>query len=170
MNNAPTAPVSSLIAFYLLDTNILLRLTETSSATHATTLQAVSALLADGAVVFITGQNLIEFWNVATRPLEKNGLGLTTAEVSAELARHKAAFRLLPDSPAILAQWETLVVRYDVQGQKVHDARLAAVALSYQVSHLLTFNDRDFKRLAPAGLQIIDPAGVALGSERTPES
>ncbi|CCQ54645.1 hypothetical protein CWATWH0003_3744 [Crocosphaera watsonii WH 0003] len=34
-------------------------------------------------------QNLIEFWNVCTRPLDKNGLGYSLTETQAEIKKIK---------------------------------------------------------------------------------
>ncbi len=147
-------------ALYLLDTNVLLRLSERASPMHATAKQAVANIYHAGGVPLITAQNLIEFWTVATRPPAANGLGLTAAQTVVELVRHKAAFRLLPDTPDILPRWESLAARYNVRGAQAHDARLAAVALAYQVPNFLTFNGKHFTRFAPAGLVVIDPAQI----------
>ena len=146
---------------YLLDTNILLRLTE---RTDRMVREALRALVMAGARLLITGQNLIEFWNVATRPGDKNGLGLTTDEAARELARHRAAFELLPDEPRILEEWQTLVVRYNVEGKQAHDARLAAVALVHGATYFLTLNGQDFQRYTPEGLVIVDPKTILEAS------
>ncbi len=157
-----STPVQAPPALYLLDTNILMRLSERASPMHTEAKNACRALAVSGAIVFITAQNLIEFWSVATRPIQQNGLGLTAAQAAAEIEKHKAAFRLLPDAPNVLTFWETLALRYNVQGAQVHDARLAAVALAYQVPNFLTFNGRHFARFAPEGLAVIDPANVPI--------
>lgn len=156
MSTPATAPP----ALYLLDTNILLRLSERASPMHTEAKNACRTLAVSGAIVFITAQNLIEFWSVATRPTANNGLGLTAAGAAEEIEKHKAAFRLLPDAPNILTFWETLALRYNVQGAQVHDARLAAVALAYRVPNFLTFNGKHFARFAPEGLAVINPATV----------
>ena len=64
---------------YLTDTNILLRLVQTSSQHHTTAKNAVDKLLKQGDTLFVTLQNISEFWNVCTRPADKNGLGFTAA-------------------------------------------------------------------------------------------
>ncbi len=151
----PTQP-----ARYLLDSNTLLRISDPTSATHQTALDAVASLTASGAVLCITAQNLVEFRNVSTRPKEKNGLGFSPAKAETEAVKHKAAFTFLPDVPAIFGQWERLVSAYQVCGVQVHDTRLCAVALTYQVGKILTFNGKDFRRFAPEGLTPIDPATV----------
>src|SRR6516225_9007753 len=98
----------------LLDTNILSRLAQPSHSMHATARDAVAALRQCGDTLFIVPQNLYEFWVVATRPIAANGLGLTAPEADAELARLEALFPLLPDNPAILAEWRRLVVAHGV--------------------------------------------------------
>ena len=60
---------------YLLDTNILLRIADTSSPQHHLVLTAITNILSHGDKCVITSQVLIEFWVVATRPLDVNGLG-----------------------------------------------------------------------------------------------
>ena len=45
-------------------------------------LQAIKLLLAAGEVVCVLPQNIAEFWNVCTRPSDKNGLGLTPKRLS----------------------------------------------------------------------------------------
>ena len=55
---------------YLLDTNILLRSVDTSSDQHPLATDCVYQLLQDGNECLLTPQILIEFWVVATRPVE----------------------------------------------------------------------------------------------------
>lgn len=55
---------------YLLDTNIWLRAVQREAAQHHLAVEALAALLAQGHAVSITAQNVIEFWSVASRPVE----------------------------------------------------------------------------------------------------
>ena len=64
--------------------------------------------------LFIAPQNLIELWNVATRPADRNGLGLSPDEAQVEVARLKELFVLLPDREQIYPEWERLVKTYKV--------------------------------------------------------
>jgi predicted nucleic acid-binding protein len=70
----------------LADTNILLRWVLAAHADNPLVRAAIDALLLRGDAVYITAQNLIEFWNVATRPPERNGFGLTPAQAHEEAA------------------------------------------------------------------------------------
>lgn len=130
----------------LLDTNILLRLVEPNDSEYALVRKAVSALTANGESLCFASQNLIEFWNVCTRPLSNNGLGLTTAATDARAKLLESSFGLLPDNERVHQEWRRLVVASSVAGVQVHDARLVAAMLSHGVPRLLTLNDRDFAR------------------------
>ena len=141
----------------LIDTNILLRRVQPSHPSHALSVESVSRLMAAGEPVHFTSQNIAEFWNVATRPAEHNGLGFSPAITLAEVEKIEAAFGLLPDTPALYAAWRELVVRYGVIGAKVHDARLVAAMNVHGVGRLLTFNAGDFTRY---GVEVLQPAAV----------
>lgn len=131
---------------YLLDTNVLLRSVQPTHPAHNIAVNAIQMLLGQSATLYITSQNLIEFWAVATRPVAANGLGWTVAETMQEIAELKNFFTLQPDTPVVFAEWEKLVAQYQVMGKQVHDARLVAVIKTYQIPFLLTFNIADFKR------------------------
>ena len=113
---------------------------------HNQTVAAIDTLNARRERATIAPQNLIELWNVATRPAEKNGLGFTLEQTKAEVARLKRLFIFLPDTKAIFPIWERLVETYEVKGAKVHDTRLVAFMLVHRLSHILTFNVKDFRR------------------------
>jgi hypothetical protein len=52
---------------------------EPSDPRHAVARAAINELIGRGDEVFITAQNVVEFWNVATRPADRNGFGMTLA-------------------------------------------------------------------------------------------
>jgi predicted nucleic acid-binding protein len=131
---------------WLADTNILLRSLQTSHPVYGDVARAVDILLARGDELCVIAQNLIEFWAVATRPIANNGLGLTLTRATQELTNLKASFPVLPDTADILSEWEQLVVKHQVLGKQVYDARLVAAMRVHSVTHLLTFNIADFKR------------------------
>jgi len=143
---------------YLSDTNIILRLAQPAHPMHAATLGAVTKLFANGDNLCLLPQNLIEFWNVATRPADKNGLGWTTAKTDAQVADLETIFTVLPDSPAIFTEWRRLVVKHSVLGKQVHDTRIVAAMNVHKITHLLTFNIDDFKRFA--GITLINPTTI----------
>lgn len=130
----------------LLDTNILLRLAKRDSPEFSSIREALRVLNRSNNRLCYTSQNLVEFWNVSTRPVARNGHGLSIKEAD-DAARHiEKAFELLPDTDAIHKEWRRLVVDYGVSGVQVHDARLVAAMNVHGIHHLLTLNDRDFSR------------------------
>jgi len=130
----------------LLDTNILTRLAQPDHAQHLAARDAVRLLLERGEDLAIVPQNLYEFWVVATRPADANGLGMTVQQAQSELSQIKRVFRLSLDQRGILPRWEQLVVDHAVQGKTAHDARLVAAMARHDTTQLLTFNAGDFAR------------------------
>ena len=119
---------------------------------------AVDTLVARGDQLCYVSQNLVEFWNVCTRPADKNGFGLTGAEADARAKMIESKFLFLPDTPRIQAEWRRLVVVCSVSGVQVHDARLVAAMLAHGVPQLLTLNDGDFSRYP--GISVAHPREV----------
>jgi len=145
---------------YLVDTNVLLRLVDRSHSVHPTIRAAIRKLRQNGDSLHITSQNCVEFWNVATRPMQKNGFGLNPANADRLLRLIERLFSLLPDSPAIYSEWRRLVVTHSVSGVQVHDARLVAAMKVNGITNILTFNIADFTRYAGEGIVAVDPAIV----------
>ena len=147
---------------YLIDTAVLVRLANTKDAQHGVAAQAVLELHRRGEALHITPQVLIEFRNVATRPVAVNGLGLSTGETENLSALFESRFSLLPDSPDIFPAWKDLVEKLGVSGKRVHDARIVAVCHVHQVTHILTFNVSHFTQMAGhrPGLVVVDPPSV----------
>ena len=145
---------------HLIDTNVLLRLAARTDPRHATVRSALRNLRGNGHELRTSPQNLAEFWNASTRPVSQNGFGLSPADVDSLLRIVERIVALLPESPAAYAQWRRLVVTYSVAGVQVHDARLVAQMIVHGVTHVLTFNTRDFARYAGEGIVAVDPTNV----------
>ncbi len=145
---------------YLVDTNVLLRFLHPTDPRYPIVRAAIRKLQANGHQLQATPQNFIEFWNVVTRPIDRNGFGLTPSEANSLLQIAERLFPLLPDSPKIYPEWRRLVVNMVVSGVQVHDARLVAAMYVYNITHILIFNPSDFIRYAPEGIVAIDPNSV----------
>ncbi len=130
----------------LVDTNILLRSAQPSHPLCSQASRAVSKLIRQRDAVFFCSQNIAEFWNVATRPADRNGLGLSHEEALQEVSSIERLLTLLPDIPEVYTAWKEIVRDHKVQGVKVYDARLIATMNVYAVESILTFNTGDFKR------------------------
>jgi predicted nucleic acid-binding protein len=146
------------MARYLLDTNVLLRIANATDAQHQLAAAATLQLISNGDNLVLTPQTLIEFWSVATRPLQANGLGWEPLRVDLQIQTFLGRFPLLDDVAAIFPSWRRLVEGHQVRGKQVHDARLAAVMDVHQISHILTFNVLDFVRYP--NIMAVNPASV----------
>lgn len=69
-------------------------------------------------------------------------------EADKELSNFKSLFAVLDESPLTLAKGEKRIVAYHVVGKNAHDAHLVAAMAAHGITHLLTFNDQDFRRYA----------------------
>jgi predicted nucleic acid-binding protein len=157
----PVAP-SYTGALFLLDSNILLRLSQPSHPHHASARSAVTLLRGQASLLTVP-QNMIEFYAVATRPSTSNGgLGLSPAAAHSLLSTFETLYPPLPDNAAIFTHWKRLILSYGVSGKPTHDARLVAAMKAHGLTHLLTFNLADFRRFeAGEGITAVDPVSVS---------
>src|SRR5713101_2501735 len=81
----------------LLDSNILLRISKSDDPQHAVIGHALHALVGQGVQLCYTSQTLGEFWNASTRPLDKNGFGLSVAETDRLARVIERDFEFLPE-------------------------------------------------------------------------
>lgn len=130
----------------LLDTNILLRLDHVGHAHRTVAREAIERLFDEEAQLRIVPQILYEYWVVATRPVEANGLGFTIDQAKRLIDDHKELFPPLRDERGILEPWEDLIVRYQCRGKVAHDTRIVAAMMRHRISRVLTFNVGDFAR------------------------
>jgi len=68
----------------LIDSNVLIFCVQQRHPWHEESVRAVESLLAAEEPACIFLQNIAEFWNVCTRPADKNGLGLSVEETAAD--------------------------------------------------------------------------------------
>jgi predicted nucleic acid-binding protein len=148
----------------LLDSNVLLRMSKDDDPQYTAIGQALHSLVTNGVRLCYTSQSLAEFWNASTRPLEKNGFGLSVSETDRLSQVIERDFSFLPDSREVHDRWRALLVSHNIKGVQVHDARLAASMYVHGVSQILTNNVRDFRRFE--GLQILQPSDFVRGHEQ----
>lgn len=89
------------MADYLLDTNVLLRMSDSTSPVNLLAGRAAATLLKQQNRLFITSQNIVEFWVVATRPAQVNGLGWSVQQTRTEIEQILSQFPLLEETPEI---------------------------------------------------------------------
>jgi len=143
---------------YLVDTNVLLRLAQPDSPEHKSIRQCTEILWAQGAHLFYTSQNLAEFWNVCTRPANRNGYGFSISEADERASLIEASLNFAADSEATHQEWRRIVVIAGVSGVQVHDARLVAAMHVHQIGNLLTLNEQDFRRYGD--IHVVSPLNL----------
>ena len=143
---------------WLVDTNVFLRVADSSDPNHAVARMALRKIPASGDTRCFATQNIIEFWVVATRPsTSRGGLGLSVAEADRFVRLFRRVFTLIPETGSVLDEWYRLVTTHNVSGVQAHDARLAALMKAHGITHILTFNTTDFSRY---GITAVNPAAV----------
>jgi predicted nucleic acid-binding protein len=131
---------------YVVDSNILIRWVQHEDPGASAVETALDLLMLQNADPCNTSQNLGEFRNAMIRPANRNGYGFTPEETNQRASEFEVAFRLLPDGPAVDAEWRHLLVAHRISGAQVHDARLVASMHVHGVKRILTFNTKDFAR------------------------
>jgi predicted nucleic acid-binding protein len=143
----------------LIDTNVLLSATAPARELHRAALAVLNEWPNQGRILATTMQVLREYLAVATRPTAVNGLGLDVKDALANASVFRGRMRLLLESESGWDRLRSLVANYGCSGKQIHDANLAATALTSGVAKLVTGNASDFSRFA-AELEIIDLASA----------
>lgn len=132
---------------YLLDTGILVRLPHRTDPQHQIIRDALRKLVIDGHSLATARQNVIEFWNVCTRPISsRGGFELSAAQTLKRLRLIERRVEVLNEPDSVYQNWKSIVARYSVAGRQVHDAKIAAVMMSHRIKHIITLNVADFSR------------------------
>lgn len=144
----------------LLDANIIVGLSEKGRRPIAA--KAIKKLRADGHELFIVPQVLYEFWVVATRPENANGLGFSKETVAFVVMRALTVFEFIDDCAGVYTKWFDLVQAHNVLGKQAHDARLVAAMTIHGLDAILTQNGRDLNRYKE--IKVIDPRQASAAS------
>ncbi len=130
----------------LVDSNILCRLASSDDPQHEAARKAVEICLERREELLLTPIAQREFWVVATRPREQNGLGMSPSQVAQHLKDLEQFSSFVPDTPAVHQNWQRLVAEHQVCGKEAHDAVYVAAMQAHSVGQILTFNAEDFRR------------------------
>ena len=141
----------------LLDTNVLLAATDEGRVEHEKAAAALNDWPAAGTALYTSGQVLREYLSVATRPQDRNGLGLSQKDAVANVRALRSRIRLLEENLKVADRLLELLDRALCSGKQVHDANLVATALVHGVGSIVTINVADLARFAEE-VSIIDLA------------
>ncbi|MFT4296606.1 MAG: PIN domain-containing protein [Micropruina sp.] len=132
-------------ALVLVDTNVLLAATDRARAAHPAALRFLNE---DGRRLALTPQIVREYLAVATRSVEANGLGLSSADALSNLTQFIDDLQILAEDAATTARLMELIGRGLASGKQVHDANLVAVAIAHNADVIVTDNTRHFARFS----------------------
>jgi predicted nucleic acid-binding protein len=144
----------------LIDTGVLLRAFDANSPHYRPIRQALRKLLDDGEPLTVTVQNMAEFWNVGTRPLEHNGQGLSAVRIKRRVAIVERFCEVVAEDAVSYEHWKRMIESLGVTGVKVHDARLISVMLRSGVKRIFTLNEADFRRYVGEGIEVVTPDAI----------
>jgi predicted nucleic acid-binding protein len=144
---------------YLLDTGILVRLLHRADPAHAEIREALRQLAGRRHTFVSARQNVVEFWNVCTRPASaRGGFGLSVEETADRLRVLERLVEVLNEPDSTYRHWKSLVVRHQVMGRQVHDTRIVAIMVAYRIKRVLTLNPDDFARFGE--IEAVTPRDV----------
>jgi predicted nucleic acid-binding protein len=138
----------------LLDTNILVRLSDRADVNYKTTHNAIAGCWRKGRQLFVSDQGLQEYWVVATRTTSVNGLGMQAPRVDRFIEQFMQRFTHAPDPAGLFDQWHKLVYVNNVAGTRAYDARFAAFVHAGGFQGFMTYNLQHFKAF---GITLVDP-------------
>lgn len=143
----------------LIDTNVLLRSAQPNHSHCVVAKEAVKTVVMRGYIPCIVPQIIYEYWVVATRPADENGLGMPPGEAHDDISKIIDQFHCLRDERAVFDHWLELVKQFEIHGKSAHDTRIVAAMQRHGVAILLTFNDKDFQRYTD--IHVVHPNNAA---------
>jgi toxin-antitoxin system PIN domain toxin len=136
-----------------VDTNILVYAHRKDSSFHARAAACVQSWAEGPSAWAIPWPCVHEFLAIVTNPrIFKVPTPLAGAIAQVEAWRQSPTLRLLAEDDGYWSALAGLLASSRVVAAKIHDARIAALALHHGVTELLSA-DRDFSRMAPLAVR-----------------
>jgi len=132
----------------MLDTNVLLAATDEGRPEHLSALAIVNDWPGQGITLYTSGQIVREYLAVATRPAQKNGLGLGLTDALANVRALRSRMSLLAEDVKVADRLLSLLDDTACGGKQVHDANVVATVLVHGIGSIVTINLEDFARFA----------------------
>jgi predicted nucleic acid-binding protein len=130
----------------MLDTNVILSATDEGRAEHRQALLIFSNWAGSGTSLYASEQVMREYLAVATRPADKNGLGLKQDDAVANVRAFRTRVTLLSEDSKVADCLLGLLDEIPCAGKQVHDANVVATMIVHGIDSLVTMNLADFSR------------------------
>ncbi|MFH1950231.1 MAG: PIN domain-containing protein [Pseudomonadota bacterium] len=132
----------------LIDTNVLIYSTfeDFEPEKHVRCLEILNELDQSGSQLFVSSQVLREFYAIATndRIFPKP---LTSKQALRKIKEFVVKFSLVMEKETTLHVLLSLIEQYAISCQKIHDMNIVAAMMDNGISHLFTYNIKDFRQI-----------------------
>ncbi len=142
------------------DTNVLLSAVDRKRSLNPQALHVLNVLPNQGIELCVSGQIVREFLAVCTRPIDMNGLGLSTqlAVRNAEAIVERST--MLEENRGVAERLLRIAQAAKCLGKQLHDANVVATMQEHGLTRLVTDNLSDFRRFGE--LELVDLARVPV--------
>ena len=130
----------------LLDTNILIHSNLKTSPHYKLVTQRLLDFENSETEMIVCPQVLYEFYVAATRPKDRNGLGIENTDAINQVNKLMELYSFIDDPPSLFSSWLKLIETYSNYGKVAHDSRLIAFMQLHSIQTLYTLNPKDFTR------------------------
>ena len=132
-----------------IDTNVLVYANVMESPLHQLAIKTIQSYYDIGTELWISRQVLREYIAVLTRPqIFAKPVSVSVSVVADRIRFFQSHFQVAEENPQITEVLLTLIERFNVGGNQVHDANIIATMQVYGIRNLITHNVRDFRVLS----------------------
>ena len=141
-----------------VDTNVLLIATDESRSLHREAMQLLAGSVAQDLSLATSGQVLREYLVVATRPVNVNGLGLSTEVAVANVNEFLGSLSMCEETEEVSGRLRQLAVTHNLSGKRLHDVNIVATMEAHGIRAVVTQNPDDFAPFEDVAIMSITDA------------
>lgn len=131
-----------------VDTNVLIYSTfeDFEPEKHLQCINTFNELMQARTSLFVSSQILREYFAIATN---KNIFKkpLTYKQATMKMKEFLATFTLVHEKESTIHVLIALIGKYAILQQKIHDMNIVATMIDNNISHLFTYNAKDFRKI-----------------------
>jgi len=125
----------------LIDTNVLVYSADRRSSHYV---EAIELLTNDDYDFYVSTKSVSEFYSVMTRSTTPK---LSVEDAQAAMGDILRIYNILYPSERSINALNTLISKYQPKGLRIFDFEIISVALANDITHIATFNYKDFDRI-----------------------
>jgi predicted nucleic acid-binding protein len=136
-----------------VDTNVLIYSTfeDYEPEKHIRCATALNKLMRSNKTICISSQVLREYFAISTnKTLFKKPL--TFKQAAGKMKEFLSRFTLVSEKKSTIHTLITLIEKYSISRQQIHDLNIVATMIDNDISNLLTYNKKDFAQIREINL------------------